>query len=65
MPKLKSHSGTKDRVKVTKTGKVLRRHSTSSHFLQKKSAARKRRFAGHDQLTGKSAKNVKLRLGAK
>ena len=63
MPKLKTHSGTKDRVKVTKTGKVLRRHSSASHFLQKKSAARKRRLAGLESLGKKVSKNIKLRLG--
>ena len=65
MPKLKTHSGTKDRIKVTKNGKVLRRHSMRSHFLQKKSAARKRRMAGNEEVTGKNAKNIKLNLGAK
>jgi len=63
MPKLKSHSGTKDRVKVTKNGKVLRRHSSASHFLQKKSAARKRKLAGLESLGKKVSKNIKLRLG--
>jgi len=65
MPKLKTHSGTKDRVKVTKNGKVLRRHSMRSHFLQKKSAARKRKLAGTESVPGKNAKNLKLKLGAK
>jgi large subunit ribosomal protein L35 len=65
MPKLKTHSGTKDRIRITKNGKVLRRHSTGNHFLQKKSAARKRRFAGYESVTGKSAKNIKLKLGSK
>ena len=64
MPKLKTHSGTKDRVKITKNGKVLRRHSTGNHLLQKKSAARKRQFAGMITLVGKSAKNIKLKIGA-
>ena len=63
MPKLKSHSGTKDRVKVTKNGKVLRRHSSASHFLQKKSAARKRKLAGLESLGKKVSKNIKLLLG--
>ncbi len=63
MPKLKTHSGTKDRVKVTKNGKVLRRHSHASHFLQKKSAARKRNLAGLEELSKKVSKNIKLRLG--
>ena len=64
MPKLKSHSGTKDRVRVTKNGKVLRRHSHASHFLQKKSAARKRGLAGLEGIgSTKVAKNIKLKLG--
>ncbi len=63
MPKLKTHSGTKDRVRVTKNGKVLVRHSMRSHFLQKKSSARKRQLAGFQSVIGKPAKNVKKRLG--
>ncbi|MDZ7744341.1 MAG: 50S ribosomal protein L35 [Candidatus Saccharibacteria bacterium] len=63
MPKQKTHSGTKARIRVTKNGKVMRRHSTGNHFLQKKSAARKRRFAGVEQLIGTQAKNIKKRLG--
>lgn len=63
MPKLKTHSGTKDRIKVTKTGKVLRRHSMRSHFLQKKSASRKRTLEGLEVMTGKNARNIKKKLG--
>jgi large subunit ribosomal protein L35 len=63
MPKLKTHSGTKDRIRITKTGKVLHGHSTSNHFLEKKSAARKRRFAVPTRMTGKIAKNMKRKLG--
>lgn len=64
MPKLKTHSGTKDRVRVTKNGKVLRRHSMRSHFLQKKNASRKRKLAGVETVEGKAKKNLKLKLGA-
>ena len=63
MPKLKTHSGTKDRVRITKNGKVLHGKATSNHFMQKKSAARKRRFAVGSVMNGKSAKNIKLKLG--
>lgn len=63
MPKLKTHSGTKKRLTVSKTGKVLRRHATGGHFLQKKSASRKRQFAGVEELTGKQVKNVRRKLG--
>ncbi len=63
MPKLKTHSGTKDRVKVTKNGKLLRRRSMRSHFLQKKTAKRKRTMAGMETIEGASAKSIKRRLG--
>lgn len=63
MPKLKTHSGTKDRIRRTKTGKLLHRHSTGNHLLQKKSASRKRRIRTNTTLSGKSLKNVKLKLG--
>lgn len=65
MPKLKTHSGTKDRVKLSKTGKVQTRHSHRSHFLQKKSGNRKRTFAGTDTLVGKQVKTIKTLLGVK
>jgi large subunit ribosomal protein L35 len=64
MPKLKTHSGTKDRVRLTKNGKVRVRHSYRGHFLQKKSAARKRKLAGLDTLSGANTKAIKLNLGA-
>jgi large subunit ribosomal protein L35 len=64
MPKLKTHSGTKKRIRITKTGKVLRRRATASHFLQKKSASRKRKFAGVEVISGKSARNLKRKIGA-
>jgi len=64
MPKLKTHSGTKKRVRVTKNGKILVRHAGGNHLLQHKSASRKRTFAGMKTVEGKSAKNLKLKLGA-
>jgi len=63
MPKLKTHSGTKKRITVSKTGKVLYRHASGNHFLEKKSASRKRQFAGVDELHGKQVKNIRRRLG--
>jgi large subunit ribosomal protein L35 len=63
MPKLKTHSGTKDRVRLTKNGKVRTRHSHISHFLQKKSGARKRTFAGLDTQNATNTKIIKKKLG--
>ena len=63
MPKLKTHSGTKKRVAITKTGKVTRRHARLNHFLQKKSGSRKRRLNRPGEMTGGQAKQMKRRLG--
>ncbi len=63
MPKLKTHSGTKKRMVVKKSGKVLRRRATGNHLLEKKSESRKRTHAGLTTITGKAAKNIKLKLG--
>jgi len=64
MPKLKTHSGTKKRMKINKNGKVLRRKATGNHLLEKKSKSRKRTHDGTVEVLGKQAKNVKLNLGA-
>lgn len=63
MPKLKTHSGTKDRVKVTKNGVVRARKSHASHFLQKKSGARKRKLAGLLTMNSSNSKKIKQNLG--
>jgi large subunit ribosomal protein L35 len=63
MPKLKTHSGTKKRFAITKTGKVVRRRASGNHLLQKKSASRKRKFAGTETISGKQVKNLKRKLG--
>lgn len=63
MPKLKTHSGTKDRVRVSKNGKVRTGSPNTSHFLQKKSGARKRRLSGMSTRTGKPSKSIKKLLG--
>jgi len=63
MPKLKTHSGTKDRVKVSKNGKVRAGHGNLNHFLGKKSGSRKRSLRGLSTRSGKMAKNIKKNLG--
>jgi len=63
MPKMKTHKGAAKRLRVTKTGKVMHQHARMSHFLQKKSASRKRRLRQPDILVGKQARNMKRKLG--
>lgn len=63
MPKQKSHSGTKDRVRVTKTGKLMIRSPFGTHNLEKKSAGRKRKYAGMHQVAGKVKRSIRRNLG--
>lgn len=44
MPKNKTHSGTKKRVKLTAGGKLKRRRAFSSHLLTHKTSKRKRKM---------------------
>jgi large subunit ribosomal protein L35 len=44
MPKNKTHSGTKKRVRVTASGKLKRRRAFSSHLLTHKTSKRKRKM---------------------
>lgn len=62
MPKLKSHSGAKKRFKKTPNGKILSRNAAANHFLQKKSASRKRAYRGLKQNSTEDSKNIKKRL---
>ena len=54
MPKMKTHRGTKKRVKVTGSGKLVIKHSGKSHILTKKSNKRKKRL-GQDAIVPKGA----------
>ena len=65
MPKLKTHKGTAKRVKLTKTGKVLRQRAFKNHMLSKKSKSRKLRINTSAQVNGSIAKNIKRALGVK
>ena len=62
MPKLKTHKGTAKRIKITSTGKLIRRRSFGSHLMAKKSKSRKRVINTSAQISGKSAKNVRKAL---
>ena len=64
MPKLKTHKGTAKRVKITRTGKIVRERAFGNHILAKKSKARKRNMKTTAVVKGKIAKNIKNALGA-
>ena len=63
MPKNKTHSGIKKRVKVTGSGKLLSQHSGMRHNLEKKPSTLTRRLAGTKEIAGSDAGRVKKLLG--
>ncbi len=63
MPKLKTHRGTAKRIKISSTGKLLRRRANGTHFLAKKSAGRKRVIATTATVKGLIRRNLKRALG--
>ena len=63
MPKLKTHSGSKKRFNLTKTGKVKRARAYKSHILTKKSQKRKRNFRHETELAAADRRVVARNLG--
>lgn len=63
MPKLKTHKGTAKRIKLSSTGKLMRRRAFGTHILTKKSKSRKRAIKQGAIVTGAMAKNIKRALG--
>jgi large subunit ribosomal protein L35 len=63
MPKMKTNTRAKKRMKVTGTGRLRRRKAFRSHLLEKKSATRKRRLGREADLAPGQEKRVKRLLG--
>jgi large subunit ribosomal protein L35 len=66
MPKMKTHSGSKKRFRVTGTGKVMHEQPGMRHNFESKSSHRTRRLS-QDQVIGKSENRriKKLLAGSK
>jgi len=65
MPKQKTSKTMSKRIKITGTGKVLRRKATRAHKLTLKSGSRKRAFTLDHGMAKGDAKNAKKMVGAK
>ncbi|CAN5435898.1 50S ribosomal protein L35 [soil metagenome] len=64
MPKQKSHSGAKDRFRVTKTGKVMHRRQNRNHLAEHKPQRRKLRLRMDKPLaSSQEARTIKRMLG--
>ena len=65
MPKQKTHSGAKDRFRITRKGKVLHKKMNKNHILEKKSSKRKRRLNGEGELQNGDAKQIRKLLSGR
>jgi large subunit ribosomal protein L35 len=63
MPKMKTDSGAKKRIKVTGTGRLRRRKAFRGHLMEGKSSVRARRLGRDTDLSPGQDKNVKKLMG--
>ncbi|MBC7679051.1 MAG: 50S ribosomal protein L35 [Pseudorhodobacter sp.] len=63
MPKQKTHSGAKKRIKITGSGKLLREHAGKRHMLERKSSRLTRRLTGTVEVAPADTKKMKKLLG--
>lgn len=59
MPKQKSHSGLKKRIKVTGTGKLRRHHAYTSHLATNKTQAQIRSLRKETSVSASDVKRIK------
>ena len=65
MPKTKTRSAAKKRLRLTGSGKLLRRHAMQSHNLGKKSSKRKRAFRQAHDVSPADTRAVRKLFGRK
>ena len=63
MPKNKTHSGMKKRVKITGSGKLVHQGSGKRHNLENKSSTRIRQMDSHTSIAAVDVPRVKRMLG--
>lgn len=63
MPKLKVHSGAKKRVKITGSGKLIRRRASRNHNLSKKRQSRRRLYGKNHKFSASDKPKIKQQLG--
>ena len=63
MPKMKTHSGAKKRLRKTGKGKIMREQANNQHLYEQKSSRRKRRLRRDQVLSASDTKIAKRLLG--
>ena len=63
MPKNKTHSGTKKRVKITGSGKLLTQRAGKRHNFERKPSTLTRRLTGYTEVAKHDVPRFKKLLG--
>jgi large subunit ribosomal protein L35 len=63
MPKMKTHSGTAKRFRLTGTGKVMRRRANRNHMFERKSSRLTRRLYQEVPVAKSDTRAIKKLLG--
>ena len=63
MPKMKTHSGAKKRMRLTATGKVKRKQANTSHLMRNKSKKSKRKHVSSALVHTSEEKRMRALLG--
>jgi large subunit ribosomal protein L35 len=63
MPKMKRHSGSAKRFRITGSGKIMRRRAGRNHLLEHKSSRVTRRLYNEVELQPSDTKRIKRLLG--
>ncbi len=63
MPKNKTHSGTKKRVRLTGAGKLMREQAFGRHLMEAKSSRRARRLSRDQPVAPADVRKLKKLLG--
>jgi large subunit ribosomal protein L35 len=63
MPKMKTHSGSAKRFRITGSGKVMRRRANRNHLLEHKPTRRTRRLYDEVEMAPADVKRIKRLLG--
>jgi large subunit ribosomal protein L35 len=63
MPKMKTHSGTKKRFKVTGSGKITHEQTNRRHLMESKNSKRTRKLMLDQPVAAADVRRVKRLLG--
>ena len=63
MPKIKTRKGIQKRIRVTKTGKLMRAHAWKSHLFEHKKQKNKRAYKQQQAVSPRDRQAVRRSLG--